>query len=478
MKLSKTVLIVSTGLILLTNCTDSHNNYLKLIGGDPVPEDQFQAVVLLNNCTATKIATHFFLLAAHCVTNTNQANTLDSLFSTRGDYDAETSRIPLKVNFDTHNTHVKGNWSHSNQTIVNTFVHPSYRYGWRYFNHETGESRIKHQLAADLAVIEIKEETPDIPIMKLNSKFATTASYKVGYGCESEHIRERSECRPLDKDRQFKYGSVDIPPSPTVLLGKLPDWAPGESLLQTNLHYIISKARFHAAAPTLEDQADHDAGKLPGDNNIVGLGESDSGGPLLLKDRNEYLVTGVNSKKAIWLLDQNQNISIEGAAFDAHARIHKGAPLFAGEWLEDIIKQSPTPTFPVSGDFIYFEPIHLKEFKKLEINKEWRLALSDRRATRKYLQQPTDTLDVYLFSKNGSCPLTPSYLFVEDEENGDDAEITSDLGMVSKVSENHYRFPLDSELDRISSIAFGFKKNGAIDESLNFCYLFISSRIQ
>src|SRR5690606_26916669 len=173
-----------------------------LIGGAPVAQGDYAATVgINNNCSATKVGSHLFLTAAHCVqaATPEEGERNDGL----GDNYVGGSTIQLNWGLD-GNDHPQGTY-----TIEETLMHPSW-----YCSNGCGGIQQSHQGGADIALIRLIDDedndTPQIPeaTVELSDIPPGQRVVKVGYGCQNG--------LPLEGAPQESLGPLKAAPGWTV----------------------------------------------------------------------------------------------------------------------------------------------------------------------------------------------------------------------------------------------------------------------
>ncbi|HLV68089.1 MAG TPA: trypsin-like serine protease [Polyangiaceae bacterium] len=238
-----------------------------LIGGSPAAPDYFRSTVGIGDvCTAAKVGPRLFLTAAHCVAVPRPIRGMpvppdfppnDGIAE---DYlPGESLLIHWGLDADDPE---QGEF-----TIVQTSIHPSW---WACPLCE--QPFLSQGGAADIAVIEIAEDTPQIPEAKveLDPIAVGTQVVKVGWGCEE---------------------SINVDPS-TLELGRYK--AEDAWILPT------SDIRHHDSPITDEQIATIDASYWitaghDQNENFASLCLGDSGGPLYLPDDSDPRIVGVNA---------------------------------------------------------------------------------------------------------------------------------------------------------------------------------------
>jgi len=305
------------GIAALTGCAGksadlgangdtSRSGEPELIGGQPADAEHYRATVGIgNSCTAAKVGPRLFLTAAHCVAvgraprNFPLPEGYPSNHGVHDDY-LPGKKLSMYWGLDARDDQ-RGEF-----TIASTTIHPSW---WEC--PECPEPTRMGDIAADIAVIEVKEETPQIPEarVELGTIATGTAVVKVGWGCE-----ERT--------------NVD---ATTVQLGRL----------KTVKTALVSSSEIQRYETRMSDeQAEAMAASYlvtPGraqDDQEASLCLGDSGGPLYLLDRGESRsrIVGVNSDYSFQEVQDPDDLG--GVSWlDWHTRTSLDARYGVGGWL-------------------------------------------------------------------------------------------------------------------------------------------------
>lgn len=299
-----------------------------LVGGQKAAPDQFPAVALLEDCTTSKIGEFHFLLAGHCVVNGAGRGDDDAYLNQTLPAFAEGSEIRL----DRDVSHRKGHWTDVLH-VARTFVHPAYRYS------SVGHAWLKPQGISDIAVIVVKEKTPEIPVLAFLTERLTVGEeiLKLGYGCPETTAKKIKEW-VADGDRELKFAASRVRAGVDSLrayhdaakksakalayysTSALRDFIAGS--------FTVTPGKFHAAPPKKDSDA--------GDAGEASLGFSDSGGPVLVKRRGKYAVVGVNAKSLLWPREEHGTL-LEPVAFDLHTRVDAESFTGTAEWLKQVL---------------------------------------------------------------------------------------------------------------------------------------------
>ncbi len=241
--------------ILLVSChqprlNQSETSKLDLINGQAEPEDNlvssFPATVsIYGNCTATKVGSRRFILAAHCVTQglpsgidatqlrANYQNGGTIYLSNDPNPKARTGSSPWKI-----------------LTVETTYVHPDWGAGCA-DRSNCGYWDIERS-GVDLALVDVKEDTAEIPsaLLDFRTIYEDEDVFVAGYGCENsafggEQLRGRFSSKKIQ----------------TVSVQTVRDIYPLESLDAFGFRNILTKG-------------------VTFDSNAASLCPGDSGGPL------------------------------------------------------------------------------------------------------------------------------------------------------------------------------------------------------
>ncbi len=269
-----------------------------LIGGEPATADYFRSTVGIGDeCTAAKVGPRLFLTAAHCVAvpRLYRQAPPPGYPANDGVDDAYVAGQPLLIQWGLDADGPSGTF-----TIVQTSIHPSW---WT--NPNSPDPLFGSDSAADIAVIEIAEDTPDIPEarVELDTIAPGTQVVEVGRGCEESTLTPDSHLG------RFKAQQVTtLPPEPELAYVSPP-------LSDSQSTGIINSYLF-----------------TPGqtqDPSAASLCLGDSGGPLYLPDNSDPRVVGVNSDYTF--IDQS------GVSWsDWHTQTAQGSYHGVGEWLESL----------------------------------------------------------------------------------------------------------------------------------------------
>lgn len=221
-----------------------------LIGGEVDNDELYAAVVLLNAgprdlCSATKINTHQFLTAAHCVIDGTSA-TLKAAFKAGG-------RIAVS-----HTGAPHGSKDFTQLEVQDTLLPPTYLKALRRFAAYKAERiaalskifsgdqlklrehaiQIRHQFSArfpDLAIIRVRTSTEQIPILPLDLEPVQRGDpvILVGFGCEhSPHYNRPSSVygrRTWGRTEVIRADTVNFYSFARLMRADHPSLCPGDS---------------------------------------------------------------------------------------------------------------------------------------------------------------------------------------------------------------------------------------------------------
>jgi hypothetical protein len=276
-----------------------------LIGGTPATADHFRSTVgIHDDCTAAKVGPRLFLTAAHCVAlgRPGRGEPVPEDFppndGVRNDYLPGQSLL-MMWGLDSDDD------QQGEMTIVRTSIHPSW---WEC---PLCQDPILGSGAADVALIEIAENTPEIPEarVELGSIAVGAAVVKVGWGCE-----ERTNVDPntLDLGR-YKRADATIIPGSDIRHDESP--ITDGQLAQVDGAYLITAG--HAQ-----------------DEDLASLCLGDSGGPLYLPDNSDPRIVGVNSN---YTFPPTVAPSLGGVSWtDWHTKTSLDSVQGVGQWLMDL----------------------------------------------------------------------------------------------------------------------------------------------
>lgn len=277
-----------------------------LIGGGPAAADAFRSTVgIADVCTAAKVGERLFLTAAHCVAIGRPFRGMpvpEDFPPNDGVLDRFLPGQSLLINWGLDaDDGEQGSFS-----IVATTIHPSW---WQCPLCQ--EPIVSQGGAADIALIEIAEDTPDIPEarVELDAIATGTPVLKVGWGCE-----ERTNIDPstLSLGRYKLASAVTIPVAEIRHdSSRLSD----EQVATVDAAYTIT------------------AGHAQNDAN-ASLCLGDSGGPVYLPVNDDARIVGVNSDYTFRPLQGPEDLG--GVSWtDWHTRTSLGSLHDVGQWLID-----------------------------------------------------------------------------------------------------------------------------------------------
>lgn len=233
-----------------------------LIGGEQAETTQFRSTVhLALGCTASKVASKTFMLAAHCVLNQYGENSYNP-----------GSIIVIKTHYGITAT----------TTVKKVFAHESYATALK-----NKESNSQGFQSYDIALIAVNEKTPEIPVVAIDYEKIKAGEKVVigGYGCEKN---------ALDPDgrRLFKIALTKVASSSVISKDYY-----GRDISRANEFNFYTKGK----------AMDSESGSIcPGD----------SGGPVYRNSNNS--VIGVNS---LYIFKDNSAISY----VNTHTRVSEVA---------------------------------------------------------------------------------------------------------------------------------------------------------
>jgi hypothetical protein len=275
-----------------------------LIGGSPATSDQFRATVGFGNvCTAAKVGSRSFLTAAHCVA-VPRPGRLDPVPDPFPPNDGVGEKYlpgsPLLIHWGLN----VDDPEQAEFTITQTSIHPSW---W--------ECPLCQQpsrnAAADIAVVEVAEDSPEIPEARVElDRVAVGAPVvEVGWGCEV---------------------TTNLPPGTSVELDRYK--------LDDAVTIVATEIQRHEPRISDEQRERIDASYLitagrDQNGNDASLCLGDSGGPLYLADDADPRVVGVNSDYT-FRGDQPEPGGISWT--DWHTRTSLESLHGIGQWLIDL----------------------------------------------------------------------------------------------------------------------------------------------
>lgn len=278
----------------------------ELISGEPAGSTLFRATVGINDdCTAAKVGARLLLTAAHCVAlgrPTHGMTPPENYPPNGGLRDAYLPGKRLSINWGLEASDGKK----EDFAIARTSIHPSW------WTCPVCGDPILDSGAVDIAVIELSEDTPQIPEARVELASIATGSQvvKVGWGCEE---RTNVDAGDLHLGR-YKIASASIIPVAEIRRfdGRITD----EQEAAVGASYLVT--------------AGH--GKDPKSASLC-LG--DSGGPLYLPDSSDPRIVGVNSNYSFKPPEDDADKG--GVSWvDWHTRTSLDSGTGIGEWLRSL----------------------------------------------------------------------------------------------------------------------------------------------
>lgn len=313
-KMTALSLAVASGVALLSGCAVDNeafdsadgdsvaNQGQALIGGSQAAPYHFRSTVGIGNiCTAAKVGPRLFLTAAHCVAvpRPRRGQTVPEPFPpNNGVADNYLPGKSLLINWGLNvNDADKGQF-----TIVRTTIHPSW---WSC--PFCPDPILTPEGAADIAVIEISQNTPQIPQARvdLNPVQTGTQVVKVGWGCEDRTNRSVTQLTRYKTDDAWTIPASQIRHHESLIAD--------QQIATVGASYLIT--------------AGHDQNR-----EYASLCLGDSGGPLYLPNNSDPRVVGVNSNYTFRPIT-NPNESGGVSWTDWHTKTSRDSLHGVGQWL-------------------------------------------------------------------------------------------------------------------------------------------------
>lgn len=296
------LLLIAVSSFLFFSCrtVKPPTTEVKIIGGENVKTGTYSASVFMkeSECTATKIAERFFVTAAHCVTiNGDLAHwsqltisNKEDIFINREEEYSEYVPLPIKK----------------------IYRHPAWGLGYT--------------RGPDIAIIEVSEDSPHIPVAVLNTQKVKTGDYVsiVGYGCENsffEPLPENNRKKKVATSEVAEFESFTDKKSFIQKLLKNPE----ERKIVDNIYFLS-----------------HGKSAQEGSGSIC---PGDSGGPIFSSESSGGTLIGVNSRGLIYDEDTNKSMVIPGG--NIHTRIDDNNRYLVGQWIRSIV-DSNEELYPLS----------------------------------------------------------------------------------------------------------------------------------
>lgn len=289
-----------------------------LIGGSQAAPYHFRSTVGIGDvCTAAKVGPRQFLTAAHCVALSRPGRfepVPPGFPANEGVRDEYLPGEPLLINWGL-------NADDSEQgtfTVVETVIHPSW---WACPLCQ--DPILAQGGAADVAVIEILEDTPQIPeaTVDLTPVAVGTPVVKVGWGCE---VRTDVDPNTVELGRYKTADAVTIAAS-EIQHHNSP--ITNEQVNTVASSYLITEGR----------------DKNPSRASLC-LG--DSGGPVYLPNNNQRRVVGVNSDYTFRPAETEEDGGVSWT--DWHTKVSTDSLHGVDEWLIDLgvntVGGAPSPS--------------------------------------------------------------------------------------------------------------------------------------
>jgi len=285
---------------------DSQPGQPELINGEPARRGQFPSTVGINDdCTAAKIGSRLFLTAAHCVALGRPVHGMPPPENYPPNGGLRDDYLPGK-RLSIYWGLAANDGKQGKFVIARTSIHPSW------WTCPVCGDPILDSGAADIAVIELGEDTPQIPAARVElSNIATGAEVvKVGWGCEE---RTNVDAGDLHLGRYKLSSAATIPVSEIRRYdGRITD----EQEAAVGASYLVTAG--HAKDP-----------------NSASLCLGDSGGPLYLPDESDPRIVGVNSN---YSFKPPEDESDQGGVSwaDWHTRTSLSSGTGIGDWLKSL----------------------------------------------------------------------------------------------------------------------------------------------
>lgn len=278
-----------------------------LIGGQPASENEYRSTVGIGDaCTATKVGARLFLTAAHCVAigRPGRGQTIPEDYPQNGGVRADyLAGSPLAIRWGLN----ADDAAQAVFTIVRTSIHPSW---WSC--PACQDPLLGPGGAADIAVIEIAENTSQIPEANVDVGAVEpgAALVKVGWGCE---VRTNVDPSTVELGR-YKRANAALVAASQIL---------HESSPITEGQVAVIDASYLVTAGHAQSEA----------NASLCLG--DSGGPLYLAGNGVPRVVGVNSDYSF--RPSGDPGDLGGVSWtDWHTRTSLTSLHGVGQWLIDL----------------------------------------------------------------------------------------------------------------------------------------------
>jgi hypothetical protein len=278
----------------------------ELVGGEPARADEFPSTVGIGgDCSAAKVGDRRFLTAAHCVAVPRPWRVPVENFPPNGGVQERyLPGQPLSMHWGRDasdpNDEARGTF-----TVVKTSIHATW---WRCaacaapHRHDEG--------AADIAVIEIAEATPQIPKARVELDTIALDAHviKGGYGCEDRIVPGRD-------GTIGRYKRADAWIIPVSEIRRFDTLITDAETATIDASYLITAG--HAQ-----------------DEKYASLCPGDSGGPLYLPDTSDPRVVGVNSDYTFPIPGPDDPGGVSWT--DWHTRTSLDSLHGVGQWLIDL----------------------------------------------------------------------------------------------------------------------------------------------